>query len=182
MDESTALERLRAGDEAALGWFIDKYAGYVATIVNNMLLPRLTAQDVEETSADVFYALWQNSGRISRGGVRAYLGGIARNKSRDALRRACIDLPLMDDVLDIPAPGPDEALTEREMHERTRRAVDDMDETDREIFLRHYFYCQSVAVIAAALGLNANTVKTRLRRGREKLRVELTKEEIHDGV
>ncbi len=177
MDENTALERLRAQDEAALGWFIDKYAGYVATIVNNMLLPRLAASDAEEADADVFLALWKNAARIPPGGVRGYLGGIARNKARDRLRSARIELPLADDVLTIPTPGPDEALTEREMHERTRRAVDGMGEPDREIFLRHYFYCQSVAEIALALDMNANTVKTRLRRGREKLRAELTKGE-----
>lgn len=59
----------------------------------------------------------------------------------------------------------------------TRRAVDGMGEPDREIFLRHYYYCQSVADIAAALDMNANTVKTRLRRGRERLRAELSKGE-----
>lgn len=177
MNENTALELLRDGDEAALGWFIDRYTGYVTTIVNNMLLPHLAQSDAEEAVADVFLALWKNAARISPGGVRAYLGGIARNKSRDKLRSLRAEVPLEDDVLVISAPGPDEALTEREMHERTRLAVGSMCEPDREIFLRHYFYCQSVAEIALALDMNTNTVKTRLRRGREKLRRELTKGE-----
>ena len=109
-------------DEGALGWFIDRYTAYVATIVNNMLLPRLAASDAEEVVADVFLALWHNAANI-------------------------------------------------------RGAVDGMGEPDREIFLRHYYYCQSVADIAAALDMNANTVKTRLRRGRERLRAELSKGE-----
>ena len=50
-----------------------------------------------------------------------------------------------------------------------------MPEPDREIFLRHYFYRQGVAGIALALDMNVNTVKTRLRRGRESLRRALTK-------
>ena len=45
MDENSALQALCAGDEAALMWFIDRYTAYVATIINNMLLPRLTAAD-----------------------------------------------------------------------------------------------------------------------------------------
>lgn len=175
VDENTALERLRSGDEAALGWFIDKYTGYVTTIIRNMLLPRLPETDVDEAVADVFYALWKGAARMASGGVRGYLAGIARNKARDRLRSARIELPLADDVLEIPTPGPDEALTESETRSRTRRAVDAMVEPDREIFLRHYFYCQSVAEIALALDMNVNTVKTRLRRGREKLRSELTK-------
>ena len=173
MDESSALQALCAGDEAALMWFIDRYTAYVATIINNLLLPRLTAADAEEAAADVFLALWKNAPRIKPGGVRAYLGGIARNKARDALRSLREELPLEEDVLSIPGPGPDEALTERELAERTRRAVELMPEPDREIFLRHYYYCQGVADIALALDMNANTVKTRLRRGRERLRKEL---------
>ena len=177
MDENTALERLRAGDEAALGWFIDRYTGYVTTIVKNMLLPRVPESVAEEAGADVFLALWKNAQRIGPGGVRAYLGGIARNKSRDKLRSLRADVPLEDDVLTIPSPGPDEALTERELHERTRRAVDSMSEPDREIFLRHYFWRQSVDRIAGELGMNPSTVKSRLKRGREKLRNKLKKED-----
>ena len=48
-----------------------------------------------------------------------------------------------------------------------------MGEPDREIFLRHYYCFQNVADIALALDMNVNTVKTRLRRGRERLRAEL---------
>ena len=177
MDENTALGLLCSGDEAALGWFIDRYTGYVTTIIRNMLLPRLPETDVDEAVADVFIALWKNAGRIRAGGARAYLAGVARNKARDALRAARAELPLEDDALSIPVSGPDEALTESELHERTRRAVDAMEEPDREIFLRHYFYCQGVAEIALALDMNTNTVKTRLRRGREKLREVLTKGE-----
>ena len=94
MDENSALKALCRRDERALGWFIDRYTAYVATIVNNMLLPRLAASDAEEVVADVFLALWHNAANIRSGGVRAYLGAIARNKSRDALRALREELPL----------------------------------------------------------------------------------------
>ncbi len=175
MDESSALEALRAGDEDALGWFIERYTAYVSTIVKNMLLPRLSEADAEEIVCDVFLALWRSAAKIRSGTARAWLGGTARNMARGALRSLRAELPLEDDVLTLPEPGPDEALTERELAERARRAVEAMQEPDREIFLRHYYYCQCVADIALALDMNANTVKTRLRRGREKLRRERTK-------
>ena len=175
MDEDRALDALRAGDEDALAWFIERYTAYVSTIVKNMLLPRLPEADAEEAVCDVFLALWRGAGAIRAGNVRAWLGGTARNRARDALRRARAELPLEDDALTLPCPGPDEILTERELRERTRAAVDAMPEPDREIFLRHYFYCQGVAGIALALDMNVNTVKTRLRRGRESLRRALTK-------
>lgn len=178
MDEASALRALCTGDGEALGWFIDRYTPYVATIVKNTLPPGATAQDAEEAVADTFVALWRGAARIRPGGVRAYLGGIARNKARDAARAVRGETPLKEDVLSLPEPGPDEALAERELLERTRRAVDAMPEPDREIFLRHYFYCQTVADIGLAMEMNVNTVKTRLRRGRERLRAELTKGDL----
>ena len=48
---------------------------------------------------------------------------------------------------------------------------------EREVFLRHYYYAQTVREIAAAMDLKESTVKTRLRRGREKLKAMLTKGE-----
>ena len=55
-----------------------------------------------------------------------------------------------------------------------REAVLSMTQPDQEIFLRHYYYCQSVSVIAEKMNMNPSTIKTRLRRGREKLRQHLT--------
>ncbi len=48
-----------------------------------------------------------------------------------------------------------------------------MEPTDRAIFLRYYYHCQPVAAISAELKLPLSTVKSRLRRGREKLRKAL---------
>ena len=60
-----------------------------------------------------------------------------------------------------------------EDHERdeiVRRAVLALDQPDREIILRYSYYGQKAAEIAAEMDMNAETVKSRLRRGREKLR------------
>ena len=55
-----------------------------------------------------------------------------------------------------------------------REAVLSLPQPDREIFLRFYYDCQSIPVIAEKLRMNPSTVKTRLRRGRERLRQQLT--------
>ena len=47
---------------------------------------------------------------------------------------------------------------------------------DREVFLRFYFYCQKTAAIAADMALNESTVRTKLNRGRAKLRDFLIRE------
>lgn len=55
-------------------------------------------------------------------------------------------------------------------------AVDALPSQDREIFLRHYYYAQTVQEIADLMGLDGATVKTKLRRGRMKLKQILTRE------
>ena len=47
---------------------------------------------------------------------------------------------------------------------------------DREVMLRFYFYYQKTADIAADMELNESTVRTKLNRGRAKLRDFLTRE------
>ena len=54
-----------------------------------------------------------------------------------------------------------------------RRAVEEMGEPEREIFLRYYYYAQSVREISQEMRMNESTVKTRLRRGRMRLKTTL---------
>ena len=65
-------------------------------------------------------------------------------------------------------------VTEIEPGHRIRAAF--YVDPDREIFLRHYYYAQAVQEIARQMGLNESTIKTKLRRGRMKLKDILTRE------
>ena len=56
------------------------------------------------------------------------------------------------------------------LRELAREAVDTLGEPDCEIFKRHYFLYQKTEDIAAALGMNGATVRTKLARGRQKLK------------
>ena len=58
-----------------------------------------------------------------------------------------------------------------------RSAVESLEPVDREIFMRHYFWRQTVVQIAEEMGKNQSAVKSRLSRGREKLRKKLLKED-----
>ena len=54
-----------------------------------------------------------------------------------------------------------------------KRAVLAMHQPDKEIFLRFYYYYQSLEAISLEMGINLSSVKSRLRRGREKLKQSL---------
>ncbi len=175
MEEKEALARLIRKEEPALVWVIERYSGYVSTIVYNIIGSKMTVSDVEEVTSDVFLTLWTNADRVAPGKLKAYLSGIARNKAAEKTRQWKDVMPLEENMLELPGMDPEETLVSRERAALVQRAVQEMPEPEREIFLRHYYYFQSVTQIAGEMNLNSSTVKTKLRRGRETLKRTIQK-------
>lgn len=173
MTEETALLRLQHGKEDALAWFIDKYTGYVCTVIRYIIGACMTEEDVEETASDVFLILWQQAGGLSLSTIRPWLGGVARNKAWQKLRARGLTLPLDEDLIVSDGADLESALEQAERNQIVRDAIHSMDPIDREIFLRFYFHCQPMADISREMKLCVSTVKSRLHRGREKLRIAL---------
>lgn len=176
MREAAMLRKIRAGDPAGLEELMAAYLPYVSVIVWNILRGTMPPEDGEEVVSDVFLAAWEQSADLRAGHVKGWLGAVARHKARNKLRQAGKTLLLEENVLELPDPSdPADRLTQAEEQEQVRRAVEALPDGDREIFLRHYYYAQTVREIAEAMELKEPTVKTRLRRGREKLKAMLTK-------
>lgn len=182
MEEHKALKKLQAGDEQALCWFIDRYTAYVSAIVHSVIGALMGKADVEEVTADVFLALWQNREKVQPRKCKAYLSALARNTALNRLRLRRQELPLEDDRITIVISAPEQAYTRKELAALVRQSVQALPWPDREIFLRHYYYCQRVKEIAVALGMKESTVKTRLCRGREVLRRSIQEGGYIDGV
>lgn len=166
MTELAALRDLKKGSQDALAWFIRKYGSYVSTIVANIIEENMSLADVEEVTADVFIALWEQADKIRLSSVKSYLGGIARNKAKNKLREKGYTLPLNDDLILIEEISPEDIYARKEMTAIVRKTVDGMKEPEREILLRFYYFYQTVDEISAQMQMNPSTVKTKLRRSR----------------
>ena len=165
---------LRRGDLPALEELLDRYTPYVSSVIARILRGRQA--DVEELTADVFLAAWDNRDKLRPGQVKGYLGAIARNRAFNLLRADRESLPLEEDALLLEADGPDRELDHQETARMVNRALSQLDKPQRELFVRHYYYGQTVQEAALAMGLNLSTAKTWLRRGRETLKTYLRKE------
>ena len=174
MTDAKALTQLQAGDQQALEWFIEKYGNYVGTVVNSVLQDHMSREDVEEVTADVFITFWKSAEKLFPLNLKGYLSRAARSLALRKLRERSQELPLEEDILSVEEDTLIEKLDQEERDRRVREAVLSMTQPDQEIFLRHYYYCQSIPVIAEKMQMNPSTVKTRLKRGREKLRQHLT--------
>lgn len=179
MREERILQKLRQGDPAALEALMDRYIPYVSTIVWNILRSAMSKEDAEEVVSDVFLAAWNQAGDIQPGFAKAWLGAVARNKAKTKLRSIGKELPLEEDILEIPDEQTPVTAAERKEEQRlVRRAVDQLGEPDHEIFLRHYYYAQTVSEISREMHLNPSTVKTKLSRSRARLKALFMRWEV----
>lgn len=181
MDEKKAVRALMQKDSEAFEWIIDHYTRYINTIIYNIIGHSMTASDIEEVASDVFLSLWNNAERVDAKKLKAYLGSIARNKAKDKLRELDIALHIEDDMIFVSDTTPEDMIIEQEQQLLVKTAILSMRHPDREIFLRYYYYYQSVLEISDEMGINVSTIKTKLVRGREKLKKTLTKGGCFDG-
>ncbi len=179
MTEHRLLSRLKQRDPKALEALIDQYAGYVTSIISAVLGARRRAEDVEELASDVFFAVWNHASALKPGRARAYIGTTARNHARNFLRKRQ-EMPMDLDELPALTSGdtPENRLLQQEQDRMVREAIEAMPPTDREIFLRFYYYYQPTAQIALSMGMEDSTVRVRLMRGRNLLKKKLGKEAV----
>lgn len=175
MKDAKLLRELHRGKSAAMEAVIDCYGAYVAAVIHNQLGRLSCPQDVEELASDTFLALWQNREKLRGEALRPWLGAVARNRARSHLRKLGELTVSAEDMLIIADDCAAARMEEQERRELLSEALDTLGEPDREIFVRRYYYNQSVPDIAAETGLHPENVKTRLRRGREKLKSILEK-------
>ena len=161
-----------------------KYGGYCYSIAKNILW---SAEDSEETVSDTYIGAWNAMPPQRPSILSSFLGRITRNLSYDRCRRQNAEkrgggsLPLALDELSecVPAPGRvEQALEARELAEAIDRFLRTLPERECSIFLRRYWYVDSVQDIAARYALRENTAKSILFRTREKLRRYLAGEGI----
>ena len=179
MDEKSILKKLRSKDEKAFEEIIDLYIAYVTSIVGSLLSSKGTKEDVEEVVADTFISLWSTAERINYeeySSIKAYIAVIARNKSKDWLRAAKEqDLQLMDDIL-IVENSVERLIVQREQQRIIAKVLERLKPLDWKIFVAYYYQYKKVGEIAQEFQMNPQTIKTRLRRGREVLKKFLIKE------
>lgn len=177
MNDEKIITAIRAGDEAAIGQVIAKYSRLLWSIVSPILSSAASTQDVEECVADVFIYLWRNADKYdpARGKLKVWLSVLARTKAVDKYRALTRrdSLPLNDALLSN-SPGILDDLLAQEGKRALDAAVDGLDEPEREILIRRYYYDQKPKDIARALNLTVKGVENHLYRTKRRLREVLT--------
>ena len=119
--------------------------------------------------------------------LRTFLGRITRNLSFDLYRKKHAEkrgggqLSLILDELEECVSGgtrPDEEWEKKELTAAIHSFLGKLSEEKRAMFLRRYWFADSVSSIADRFGMSPNAVSVSLSRLREKLRDHLKKESL----
>ena len=173
VEDRILISGLKNGNQKSLEKLMDKYYNYVFTIIYNIVGKFATIEDIEEIAADVFVKLWKNRKSLDSKykGIKAYLASISRNTAINYLKaKNYMELPLEEDFLILETDGVEEEILDRELSKILNQCIEELEEPDREIIIRYYFYYEKVKDIGVELNMNESTVKTKLFRSRKKLK------------
>ncbi|MBQ7986836.1 MAG: sigma-70 family RNA polymerase sigma factor [Clostridia bacterium] len=175
VDERKLLFQLQKRAKNSIDVAIDIYTPYLSTVLYNIAGNSLPKEDIEEIVSDVFIALWNNAGNIDldKGTLRSYIATCARNFALKRLNKVK-EFAELDDI---------ELADSRDFAEDSIKSdfvwksVMELGEPDNEIFVRYYKFGEKIKEISNATGLNVSTIKSKLSRGKRKLRILLNAEE-----
>jgi RNA polymerase sigma-70 factor, ECF subfamily len=175
------VQRAQAGDPAALSALVQSQQTYVYSIAMSLMHNPADAADMTQ---EAFVRLLRSLGTY-RGETRftTWLYRLVTNICLDGLRRKgrpieSLDMPLADD--EGPSAGerladndrwthPDEQVELRESADEVRAALAQLPTPQRVALTLHYFQDMRYEDIAETMGLPLNTVKSHIRRGKERM-------------
>ena len=180
MDDRSIVALFFARDERAIEQTARKYGRLCLRLSRNILG---NEQDAEECVNDAYAGLWNAIPPAEPDDLGAFACRVVRNLSlkrlRALTRQKCsrdmtVSLGELEDIL------PDEAVEGREgeIGEAISAFLREMSEDVRGVFIRKYYFFDSVADIAKRYGFSQSKVKSMLFHTRNKLREYLTKEGI----
>lgn len=181
MTDNEIIGLFFARSESAIEELKMKYGRLFFGIARNILKDE---RDAEEAVSDACLAVWNNIPPERPESLMAYSAGITRKLSvkryhfNTAAKRNSVYDAALDELADsLPSKEvTEDELIKRELTELLNRFLQKTKREDRVIFVRRYWFSDSVPEIAKRLGITENNVYVRLSRIREKLRVYLEKE------
>ena len=143
-------------------------------------------QDAEESVSDTYMRAWETIPPQKPHYFFAYLAKICRNFSlcrlqwNSAAKRNAEVVSLTQEMEQcIPDRSHERRLEGEEIGRVLNRFLDSISLESRLIFMRRYWYTDSIQEIAARYNISQSKVKTQLHRTRNKLQLFLEREEIY---
>lgn len=161
-----------------------KHGRYCTSIAYGILKSR---EDAQECVSDAYLMAWNAIPPRRPADLGTYLGKITRNLSIDRLRtrnrdkRGGGEMPLALEELEevvVGSDSPENEAIRKELAASMNRFLRELTVQERYVFVRRYWYLDSLADIAKNTGFSGSKVASMLFRLRGRLKKQLIKEEL----
>ncbi len=177
MDEEALIASAQKGDVRAFNQLVMLYQSMAYNVAYRILGNSEAAADATQ---DAFISAYKAIGKFRGGSFKAWILRITTNACYDLLRRkkrrpteSMDDLPVERDhirYLHDPAEKPDELVERQELNRLLQQAIESLPEDQRMVLVLSDVQGLSYQEISDVVGVALGTVKSRLSRGRAKLR------------
>lgn len=181
MEDQQIIRLLFLRSETAISELQQKFGGLCRSIISRILTD---SRDVEECTSDTYLRVWNSIPPQRPARLDSYLARIARNVALDrydyntaSMRHTSLTLAYEELALYLPTRDREDDAVEFKVF--LNRFLRFLPKQTRVMFVRRYWYGESVAEIAAAMKCGEEKVKSSLFRTRNKLREAMIKEEIY---
>ena len=180
-DEAPLLRRARGGDLAAFNDLVLEHERLVFNLCYQLTGQRQAAEDAAQ---EAFIAAWRGIAGLRGDALRPWLLRIAANACRDELRRrsrrpsSSLDVALEEGLPEPahPAPSPEASALQGELRGRLEAALRTLPAEQRLALVLCDVQGLDYAEIAIVMKTSLGTVKSRIARGRGRLRQALLAE------
>lgn len=172
LNDKKMISAIIKRDEQMLAFVIQKYSKLLWKITASILLNVSSVQEVEECVADVFIFLWQYPEKYNpdRAKLSSWLSMIARSKAVDRYRSLIKNKEISMEEIIVESLGYAEVKTSDEDKEELLFYIAELDEKEKELIVRRYYYEQKPAEIALALDIPKKQIENRLYYAKQKLK------------
>ena len=183
-DDQKIIELYCRRSENAIAETAGKYGRYCTAIAYGILGSR---EDAQECVSDAYLTAWNAIPPRRPADLGTYLGKITRNLSIDRLRtrsrekRGGGEAPLALEELEEVVAGsdsPENEAVRKELTAALNRFLAGLTQQERYVFVRRYWYLDSLTDISEKTGFSGSKVASMLYRLRGRLKKQLIEEEL----
>ena len=205
MSDEKIIEAIKDRDEQVISMVMRKYSKLLWKITSAILVNASSIQEVEECVADVFIYLWMYPEKYEweKGKLSSWLCMVARSKAIDRYRSIIKkkEISIEEQYTKFPSKigkqeeyyvydmvfqkhgilemiEPLEKIVAEEEKENLLACIETLEELEKEILVRRYYYEQKPKEIALALDIPKKQVENCLYQTKQKLKKKIERDNI----
>ncbi|MDF2877844.1 MAG: polymerase, sigma-24 subunit, subfamily [Clostridia bacterium] len=179
--EEEIVELLQERKPQGIDYLMDVYGHLIYGVIYNTAYHQMKREDMEECYNDVIFIIWSKINQYDpqKGTFKNWMIAIVKFRTIDYIRKYKKLQQENSEEKDVENQSAEEIFMSRESHQVLKRAIQELEKTDQQIFQWRYIEDLSIEAISSRLKMTPQALYTRISRGKKRLR-KWMEGECHD--